>query len=107
LRSHVIRTSLPSTAQVSVLDQRSGRQLRRIVHVLHYPATRRAPGLDIIEDRGELHDVAIDLAAPSDVRAVETIPQREPIPFEQSGGRVRFIVPRITGHQGFCVTLRI
>ncbi len=142
LPDRVIRTSLPSTAEVSVLDQRIGpeagrpggrepwvphplrsrdggptprasgrlggrplRGFRRIVHLLHYPATRRAPELDVIEESLPLRDVAIDLACPGKVDGVCTVPQAQPLPFEQAAGRVRFIVPEVPGHQAVCVTM--
>lgn len=104
LPDRVIRTSLPSPAQVSVLDQRIGRRHRRIVHLLYYPVARRAGALEIIDEPGELNRIAVELACPGRVTAVEGVPQHEPIPFEQNERHVRFVIPRIQGHQAICVT---
>lgn len=105
LPERIIRTSLPGSGEVSVMDQRRGRRLRRIVHLLHYPPTRRAGDLEIIEEALPLTDVAVDLQAPGRVESIECVPAGEPVPFEQAGHRVRFIVPRVVGHQAICVSM--
>jgi hypothetical protein len=117
LPGRIVRTSLPTSARVSVMDQRrggpsprrsgsgrAGGRLRRMVHLLHYPPTRRTEGLDIIEEPLPLTDVAIELALPSPAAVVEGVPERTPLPFEQTGNKVRFILPRIAGYQVVCVT---
>jgi hypothetical protein len=98
----VIRTSLPPSAHVSVLDQK--RLRRRIVHLLHFPPSFRAGGLDIIESGMCMCDIAIDLAVAGQVKRVELIPSRDPLPFEQIDDRVRCILPKAVGHAAICVT---
>ena len=46
LPNPLVKTDLPSTAELTVTEQNG----RRILHVLHYPAARRAPDLDIVEE---------------------------------------------------------
>jgi hypothetical protein len=106
LPNPLVRTSLPTSGQVSVLDQKAGRKLNRILHILHYPPTMRAGDIDIIESRLPLIDVAVDLHCDASVEKVCCLPTEHPLPFEQQADRVRFIIPKIVGHQAICVTAK-
>ena len=68
--------------------------------------TRRAGDLEIIEEPVVLADVAVELACPGQVRSVECVPQGEAVVFEQRGQYVRFVLPRLVGHQAVCVSMR-
>ena len=105
LPQRLVRTSLPSCARVSLLQQKVGREQRTIVHLLNYPTTRRFGLLEVIEEPLPLNDVAIELACKGKVKSVECVPAGEPVAFEQSNGTVRFVLPRMVGHQAICVTV--
>lgn len=101
----VVRTSMPSCGRVSVLQQKVGRERRLIVHLLNYPTTRRFGLLEVIEEPLPLNDVAVELACKGKVKSVECVPGGEPLAFESNGQAVRFILPRMVGHQAVCVTV--
>lgn len=91
----LVRCSAPSTAHVTVTQQ-PGRQM---VHLLHYPAERRAPDLDIVEDVIPL--VNIDLALRLDRAPARAYlaPQRQPLPLSYRDGYACVAVPEVRGHQ--------
>lgn len=91
----LVRVEAPSTAEVSLTRQ----QDRRIVHILHYPAERRAPGLDIVEDVIPLANVQLGLRLDAPPRQVYLAPQRVKLEFEYRDGYVRCAVPEVRGHQ--------
>jgi len=107
LPDRVLRTSLPVSAQVSVLDQKRSRTLNRIIHILHYPPTHRAGEIDIIESALPLVDVAVELSCTGTVESVAAVPTEHPLPFQQKRNRVRFVIPKIVGHQAVCVTMKV
>jgi hypothetical protein len=84
---------LPTTAQATLLRQGE----RRIVHLLYYPLTRRAPDIDIIEEPGIAENVTLEL--PGAVRRAYLAPSRQAM--EVQGNRVR--VPRFQGHAAVVV----
>jgi hypothetical protein len=91
----LVKADLPSTAEVTVTQQNG----RRIVHVLHYPAARRAPDLDIIEDVLPLANVRIGLRTEKKPSRVYLAPQRQSLPFEFRNGYAEAVVPSVQGHQ--------
>jgi len=95
-----VRTNLPSTAQIQVLEQ--PREKRVIAHVLYYPLTRRAPDLDIIEEPGLLTHVEISVRLEARPRAAYAIPSRAKIPFEFTSGYAACRLPRVEGHAAVC-----
>ena len=50
-------------------------------------------------ERLRLHDVGMSLMLPGPVRGVRLEPQGTPLAFEDTGGRIHFQIPNITGHQ--------
>lgn len=94
---------LPSTAQVTVLDQPAA--YRRLVHLLHYPMTRRAPNIDVIEEPGTLVDQEILLRLPAAPRAVMLVPQGAPLEPVYRDGYASVRIRRIVGHQAISFEL--
>jgi hypothetical protein len=94
----IVAENLPSTAQVTVLRQGN----RQIVHVLHYPLTRRAPDIDIIEEPGLLADLqlSVRVARPTEVRLA---PSNETNPFTYANGYAKFRLSRVLGHQAIAI----
>ncbi len=95
----VLAPNLPSTAQVTMLEQRIPGGIRRVVHVLYYPLTRRAPDIDIIEEPGILENVRLSVRLPQHPLAVVTVPDQKPVEFVHNEFYTTFTLPRIVGHQ--------
>ena len=97
LSEPVLRVAGPSTLLTAVNGQEKER--RWVVHLLHYVPERRGRDFDVIEDVIPVSDVGVSLRAPGTVRAVRAVPQGADLPFEQEGGRVTCVLPRLEGHQ--------
>lgn len=98
-RPAVIAPNLPSTAQVTAVEQPTGSSLRSVVHVLYYPLTRRAPDIDIIEEPGLLENVQLRLRMARRPSRVAMVPQNTDLAFQYEGGYASCEVPKILGHQ--------
>lgn len=99
----LVAPGLPSTAQITLLEQPAAR--RQVAHVLHYPMTRRAPNIDIIEEPGTLVDQEVRLRLPAAPRAVSLAPQGVPLEVTYRGGYASVRVRRIHGHQAISFEL--
>jgi hypothetical protein len=91
----LIRAELPSTAEASLTEQ-SG---KKIVHLLHYPATRRAPDLDIVEEAIPLANVKVGVRMDKEPSRVYLAPQRMSLRFAFDGKYAETVVPLVEGHQ--------
>ena len=91
----LLKTDAPSTAEISITEQKG----RRIVHVLHYPAERRCPDLDIVEDVIPLANVKLGLRMDQAPKKVYLAPQRQSLTCDYSGGYAQVVVPSVQGHQ--------
>jgi len=95
LADPLVKTEAPSTAEVSVTEQKG----RRIVHVLHYPAERRCPDLDIVEDVIPLANLKLALRMEQRPQKVYLAPQRQSLRFDYTNGYAQVVVPSLQGHQ--------
>ncbi|HEX4030448.1 MAG TPA: beta-galactosidase trimerization domain-containing protein [Terracidiphilus sp.] len=91
----LVKAELPSTAEATVTEQNG----KRIVHLLHYPASRRAPDLDIVEDVIPLANVKIALRMDKKPSRVYLAPQRRSVKFDFDEGYAQIVVPSVQGHQ--------
>ncbi|HYE07389.1 MAG TPA: alpha-L-fucosidase [Planctomycetota bacterium] len=100
LPDQLLRVDGPVGVETSVMRQPASgeRRQRTIVHVLWYPADRRAPNIDLIEDVVPLHDVGVSLRHPARPTSVYLAPERTPLPFEYRDGRVETRIPVVRGH---------
>jgi hypothetical protein len=107
LLPHPVLTArnLPSTAQVTVMEQEAGGEKRLVVHLLHYPLTRRAPNLDIIEEPGLLKDVRLELRTPAPPRRVRLLPDGAELAARYGDGYSAFTVPFVEGHQAIVIEI--
>jgi len=96
LPNPLIEVRAPSTAEVTLTEQPGG---RRVVHILHYPAERRAADLDIVEDVIPLRDVALALRTEQVPKQIFLAPQRHILKFDHRQGYAHVIVPEVNGHQ--------
>ncbi len=105
LPNPVLRTgNLPSTAQATVMEQPDSGK-RFVVHLLHYPLTRRAPNLDIIEEPGLLKDVHLQLRTPVNPRLIRLASDGGRLPFRYENGYAAFSVPFVEGHQAIVIEI--
>jgi hypothetical protein len=93
----LVRCEGPSTMEVSLSEQAD--ENRWVVHLLHYIPEHRSHYIDVIEDVIPLYDVRLSVRVPLPVTEVTCVPQMEVLSFEQNGGRVEFVIPKIEGHQ--------
>jgi hypothetical protein len=96
LGERTIASDLPSTAQVTMLEQKKNR--RRVIHVLHYPRERRA-AIDIIEDLIPLFGVHMKVRTQAQPKMVYLAPTKQDLDFTYRDGVVAFTIPEIKGHQ--------
>ncbi|MDZ7639223.1 MAG: alpha-amylase family protein [Bryobacterales bacterium] len=94
---------LPSAGQATLLEQSTASGGRQIVHLLYYPATRRAPNIDIIEEAGLVENVRVGLRTAAKPRKVELVPERKALAVNYANGVASFTVPRVAGHQAIAV----
>jgi len=92
-----VRVQAPTAALATLSAQ--PKYDRWVLHLLYYVPERRSEQFDIVEDVVPLHDVAVSLRVERPVTAVRLAPQGDALPFQQAGGRVEFVVPRVVGHQ--------
>jgi hypothetical protein len=94
----MIRTDMPTAGRATLRRQDD----RDILHLLHANPIRRGTlrgdAVQPIQDIVPLHDVAVDVEA-KDIRSVRLVPEGQDLPFEVKGGRARFTVPLVAGHQ--------
>jgi hypothetical protein len=95
LPNPLTKAEAPSSAQITVTEQKG----RRIVHVLHYPAERRTPDIDIVEDVIPLSNLKFGLRLDQRPRQVYLAPQRQSLKFDYADGYAQVVVPSVTGHQ--------
>jgi hypothetical protein len=98
----LVRHSGPTTLQVTINEQAD--ENRWIVHLLHYIPERRSQEIDIIEDVIPLYSTKFSIKSPT-VKAVLSVPEQEPLPYEQKDGRVKFVLPKLVGHQMIALEL--
>jgi hypothetical protein len=96
----VLAPALPSTAQTTLLEQPAHK--RFIVHVLHYPMTRRAPDIDIIEEPAWLVDQELRLRTPKAPARVMAVPQQAKLDFRYESGYTICRIAQALGHQAIC-----
>jgi hypothetical protein len=97
LPQRLVTAGLPSAGQVTVLRQ-PGAGDRLIVHLLYYPAERRTPELDVIEDTVPLRDVPLAVRPGFRPARVYEAPGQAPLPFDWGAGEARLVLPRLEGH---------
>ena len=84
----------PTSTEATVMRQAH----RTIVHLLHYPAERRAQNLDLIEDVVPLHNVPVSVKLARAPKSVYLAPEREPLKFDYCAGRADVTLPEVRGH---------
>jgi hypothetical protein len=102
----VLRTrNLPSTAQVTLMEQQADGGKRFIIHLLHYPLTRRAPNLDVIEEQGLLKDVQLELHTAVCPRRIRLAPAGADLAIRYENEYAHLTVPSVEGHQAIVIEL--
>jgi hypothetical protein len=76
-----------------------------VIHLLHYPLTRRAPNLDIIEEAGLLKDVQLQLRTPDRPRRALLAPDGAELPVSYTAGYAVLTVPFVEGRQVIAVEI--
>lgn len=94
----MISTNMPTGGRATLRAQ----QGRDVLHLLYAAPIRRGTlrgdAVQPIQDIVPLHDVSVDLEA-GEATGVRLAPEGSEIPYEAYAGRIRFVVPRVLGHQ--------
>lgn len=93
----------PTTMMATVNEQAD--EKRWVVHLLHYISQRRCKDIDVIEDVIPLYNVKVSVKVPGKVKDVALVPEQLPIDFAVADERVKFIVPKIQGHQMIAINI--
>jgi hypothetical protein len=89
LPEKLVKTSAPSTTEVTLTKQGS----RRMVHLVNYHALRRGEHVEVIEEAIPLRDVEISLRSKGRPKSAYTAPDRKPLTYKLSKGRVNCTIP--------------
>ena len=90
----MVKTNLPTTAQVTVTRQGA----RRMIHIIHYIPERRATGIDTIQDIIPLHDVKVSLKSDAEPTRVYIAPSGDELEWELADEHVQVCVPKVEGY---------
>lgn len=98
----LIRSDLPTTAEVTVLRQPAGSEAgspeRLVCHILHYVPQRRTPDLDIVEDVLPLCHISLEVRTGWMPSAAYLAPERRDLPVIMRGAYACVAVPEVVGH---------
>lgn len=95
LISPIIRSNLPSTAEVTLRELNGD----VILHVLSYSPVKRCRTVEIIEDTIPLHDVEISIRMDNPPIGARLVPQDIPLPLDYRDGYAQICIPKVCGHQ--------
>ncbi len=95
LNDPIIKTNLPSTAEVTLRKQGD----RLVLHLLHYIPHRRCKALDTIEDRIPLYNAVISVRMVKKPSKVYLAPQGDELKFSFDSAYAHVTVSEINGHQ--------
>lgn len=90
----LLRVDGPTGLESTVTRQHG----RTIVHLLYFPAERRAPEMDLIEDVVPLRDLSVSLRLDSAPKRVYVAPEMTPLEFEFADGRALARLRELRGH---------
>lgn len=97
LEEPILRHNGPSTVLSTVNEQSD--LGRYVIHFLHYIPERRGKSIDIIEDVIPLYNLEVSLKLEKKARAAKLVPENKVLDIYETDGRVRFVIPKIEGHQ--------
>lgn len=93
----LVRSNLPVSADITL--NRQPDQDRYILHLLHYPHTRKCEAIDVIEDVLPLYDIQLQVKLPQGYELVKTAPEGEAVKAERCGEYLHISLPKMLGHQ--------
>lgn len=96
------RVELPSAGRTRLTRQPE--QLRYIFHAAYASPVQRGR-TSVLEDMPRFRDIAVEMDMQHAVSAVSTIPDRNPIPFSQQNGVLKFAIPFLQCHQAVEISL--
>ncbi|MDO4275845.1 MAG: beta-galactosidase trimerization domain-containing protein [Eubacteriales bacterium] len=96
LPGQMVRHDGPSTVQQNLLYQEE--EDRMVLHTLHYVPVKKCKNLEIVEDVIPLYNLMSTVEVPKTVKEIYSVPEKMPIPFQQDGNKVSFIIQKVNGH---------
>jgi hypothetical protein len=94
LPNRLVRTSAPSTTEVTLTRQRG----RSVVHLVNYHPQRRGSHVETIEEVVPLCDVSLELRLRELPSRAYLAPSGADLLFEVEGGVVKCVVPEVDAH---------
>jgi hypothetical protein len=86
------------TSAIATLNRQTDPS-RTVLHLLHYVPERRGEAFDVIEDVLPIYEIPVSIGVDGEVAGVTCVPDGEALDFTMEDGRVRFVVPKVEGHQ--------
>ena len=93
----LVTIEAPSTLQATL--NRQEKEKRFVLHLLHYIPERRGEDFDVIEDVIPLFNIPVQLKIDEEIVGVQCVPEGTSLEYTQENGTVRFILPKLKGHQ--------
>lgn len=97
LNDPCIELTAPSTAKAYLNRQEEEKRL--ILHILHYIPEKRCDAIEIVEDVIPLYDISVLINTKNKIEKIYLVPENIDIPYKEQNGNVKFVVPKINGHQ--------
>lgn len=97
LDKRLIRHNGPSTLITTLNEQKPLK--RYVLHMLHYIPERRCEKIDVIEDVIPLYNIDLSVALNKEPKSIKLVPQNEELKFDIENNTIKFVVPKINGHQ--------
>ncbi len=94
----------PMSLQINLLEQRHHN--RQVIHFLHYIPQRKCKVLDLVDEKIPLFNLSVEIQNRNDVQTVTLVPENQEIEFDQSGGKLKFILPEVNGHQMVAINFK-
>ena len=94
-----VETTLPTSARVSLMQQKTQLNERTILHLLFAVPVKRGENIEIIEDLFPLQNIECAVRVSHNVSSVRLVPSNEELNWTRDGDAIRFTVPMLLCHQ--------
>ncbi|MCD9022102.1 alpha-amylase family protein [Cohnella silvisoli] len=97
LPDKTLTTNLPAQGIVTLQEQQA--QGRIVNHLLYASPVKRGENVEIIEDILPVYDISVSIIVQDMAKQVYLAPQMTPIPYQQNGQKIDYVVPKLECHQ--------
>lgn len=93
----IFATNGPTTLVTSL--NRQPHKNRLVAHFLHYIPMQRGLEFQTLEEVIPLYDIEAEIEMKQNVASVNLVPKNKPLDFTQENGKLKFVLPKLEGHQ--------